>query len=115
MLKKLKKSYALSWPKPEQSHSINEWLDKGFNATLRDTDYLGSDKRYILLYKGKRIATRSGKDIWRAVAHAKSALKAHMDYLINKYNAIIYFNTSRKILEEEIREFIKENFQIVEI
>lgn len=60
--------------------NAEQYLEKGMNESI-----IQNDSGWIILYKGERISLRSGKKIWNKKGHASSALKFHVQAILNEH------------------------------
>lgn len=75
-------------------------------------------KTYVAKYKGKNLVLRSGKSSWKAVNHAKAAIRLHFsgaerDYKYHDYTD--YNSWDHKKSEAREKEFCAKLWGLIEI
>jgi len=75
-------------------------------------------KTYVAKYKNKNLVLRSGKSSWKAVNHAKAAIRLHFNTAESKYvyqDYTDYASWDFKKKEVREKEFVAKLWELIEI
>lgn len=65
---------------------------------------------HIILFRGRRVCTSSGKSIWNSKGAAKSALTHHLKSVAYK---IRYYLKQSFITSSDLKEWAEQNIQVI--
>ena len=62
--------------------SLYSMINKQLKNSFKEVKKKDMIESWVILIDGKRVTTRSKKSLWRSKQHAKTALRNHLDYII---------------------------------